>query len=634
MLQAIRDNAQGWIAWVIVGLIIITFALFGIEQYAQGQKTIVIAEVNGEEINDRDFLIIYNRQKQRLQQQFGEMYDQVVKDEELREQVLDSVIQSEVMRQWAEANNMTISDAQLSATIQMAEVFKKDGQFDQETYQNILARNGLNVARFEYEQRQFLSEVQNTQLTQATLSASQFLKDQLVSLQFQKRDVAYLQVSKTPFIDEPAVTQSEIEAYFENEKAGFVVPEQVVVAYVELSQAEIANKVEIEAGALEAFYEDNLLQFIEPEQRQASHILIRATSEAEFAEAKIKAAQLLAELNSGTDFSALAQKESQDPGSAKSGGDLGMFQQGMMVPAFDDAVFSMQLGQISDLVKTDFGYHIIKLTDIKEKQQKGFDQVKLEVEQQYRAQEASRLYFDQLEQLNTIAYEQPDSLQGVVDTLGLEVKVSLPFSVEGGEGIASSPKIVTAAFSDDVKQGQNSSAIETSDMMSVVLRIRDVIPPRQQSLEEVSQSIRQTLAVEKATEAASVLAGQLIEKLNEGEKLVDLISERVELQEPGLLMRQNNQLLPMMTEVLFKMPKPEMGQMNYQKMQLITGDSVVMALKSVESGILPDKSDANLIAEIDKTAVDLIAGGENHARIQAMMDAAEIERMDAYLTIK
>ncbi|MDX1353470.1 MAG: SurA N-terminal domain-containing protein, partial [Thiomicrorhabdus sp.] len=200
MLQAIRDHAQGWIAWVIVGLIILTFALFGIDQYARGDKVVVVAEVNGQDITANQFLTLYNRQKQRLQQQFGDLYDQVVQDEDLREQVLDALVESEEIRQFAENNNMVISDPQLATAIHSADVFQQDGKFSQKVYEDVLLRNGLNVARFEYEQRQFLSENQYKNLTLSSAFATASEVDQLASLQGQQRNVSYLRVDQRPFL--------------------------------------------------------------------------------------------------------------------------------------------------------------------------------------------------------------------------------------------------------------------------------------------------------------------------------------------------------------------------------------------------------------------------------------------------
>ena len=430
MLQAIRSNAQGWIAWVIVGLIILTFALFGIDQYARGDKVVVVAEVNGEDVTARDFLVLYNRQKSRLEEQFGDMYDQVVKDEELRDQVLEALVESAVIRQWANDNHMTISDQQLAMTIQSADVFQQDGQFSQKVYEEIIMRNGLNVARFEYEQRQFLVENQYKMLTQGSTFATQSEVEQLAKLQGQERNVNYLRIDQRPFLKTAVVSDEQINTFYETNKANYIAPEQVVLEYIEISQADMAKSVPVTDEIIQAYYDENKSLFMVPEKRQAKHILINveaATPEAE-AEAMKTVEEVQAKLAAGESFADLAKTYSKDPGSAQSGGDLGSFEQGMMVPEFDQAVFSMEVGQVSQPVKTDFGFHLIKLTGIDAASYQPLAEVKNQVTEQYQLQQAEKQYFDLLEQVNTIAYEQSDSLVPVSDATGLTLKAYDEFS--------------------------------------------------------------------------------------------------------------------------------------------------------------------------------------------------------------
>jgi len=343
MLQAIRDHAQGWIAWVIVGLIILTFALFGIDQYARGDKVVVVAEVNGEDINANQFLTLYNRQQQRLQQQFGDLYDQVVKDEDLRDQVLDALIESDQIRQWAADNGMVVSDQQLATAIHSADVFQQDGKFSQKIYEDVLLRNGLNVARFEYEQRQFLSESQYRNLTQGSSFATASEVEQLALLQGQERNVNYLRVDQRPFLKTVSISDEEISESYQKDLAEYVEPEKVSIDYIELSQAKLADKIAVTDEIIEAYYAENKGQFTLPEKRQAKHILITLESDTSEGIAAVEktVAEVQAKLAAGESFEDLAKTYSKDPGSAETGGDLGTFEQGMMVPEFDEAVFTM-----------------------------------------------------------------------------------------------------------------------------------------------------------------------------------------------------------------------------------------------------------------------------------------------------
>jgi peptidyl-prolyl cis-trans isomerase D len=635
MLQSIREHAQGWIAWTIVGLIIITFALFGIDQYAQGDKTVVVAEVNGEDITATEFLTLYARQQSRLKNQFGELYDQVVNDEDLRDQVMDALIESEVVRQWADAHDMVISDQQLAMTIQSAPVFQKDGQFDDALYKDILMRNGLNVARFEYEQRQYLIENQNRQLTAASAIVTDDQVKQLAALQFQKRDVNYLRVDQRPFIETATVPDDAIQAYYEQHKEDFVTPEMVKLSYVLLSQEELAKQVSVDDKTLKQFYENNKDQFTDPEKRQASHILVKIDEETDDAAALKEIQDIQAKLANGDDFAALAKEYSDDPGSAAMGGDLGLFQQGMMVPEFDEAVFTMKVGEVSEPVKTDFGYHLIKLTKIQPKKVLPYAEVKDEVDDMYRNQQAEKQYFEQLEQLNTVAYEQADSLVPAAEVVGLEVQMTDPIPRSGGgDEVTSNAKVMAAAFSEDVKKsGLNSAAIELSPTESVVVRVDESMPAKQQSLDEVKADIVRILKREAAVNASADLASELLAKLQKGDsKMQDLVKEGVEFTPVGWLERENRRVLPQLTQAIFKAPKPSGEAPSYTTYQLPTGDSVVIEVLRVEEGTLPE--DEAIKAQLKEALINLSATSEVDARIQTMMDAAKIEKMSNYKTIK
>ena len=634
MLQAIRSNAQGWIAWVIVGLIILTFALFGIDQYARGDKVVVVAEVNGEDLTARDFLILYNRQKSRLEQQFGDMYDQVVKDDELRDQVMDALVESEVIRQWANDNHMTVSDQQLAMTIQAADVFQRDGKFDQKVYEEIIMRNGLNVARFEYEQRQFLVENQYKMLTQGSTFATGTEVAQLAKLQGQERNVNYLRIDQRPFLKTVEVSEDKINAFYETNKANYIAPEQVVVEYIELSQAEIAKNVPINDEIIQAYYDENKSLFMLPEKRQAKHILINMdadTVDAETAAMKI-VSEVQAKIEAGESFSELAKIYSKDPGSAQSGGDLGSFEQGMMVPEFDEAVFSMEVGQVSEPVKTDFGFHLIKLTGIEAAQYQPLAEVKAQVTEQYQLQEAEKQYFDLLEQVNTIAYEQSDSLAPIVDATGLTIQTSDAFSRDGGAGnVLSNNKVINAAFSEDVlKSRLNSATIELATNDSVVLRVKEVIEARQKPLAEVEAGIRENLQREAAIAASAALAEELFAKVNNGENPESLMSEGIEWNTVGWVNRNTQTILPEITNAVFKAKKPMDSQATWYSTQLATGDTVLIQVTELRNMDVNDAQKAQLEGAIS----ELMATNEIEYRLKALVANADVVKKSNYKTIK
>jgi len=634
MLQAIRDHAQGWIAWVIVGLIILTFALFGIDQYARGDKVVVVAEVNGEDINANQFLTLYNRQQQRLQQQFGDLYDQVVKDEDLRNQVLDALIESEQIRQWAGDNGMVISDQQLATAIHSADVFQQNGKFSQKIYEEVLDRNGLNVARFEYEQRQFLSESQYRNLTQGSSFATATEVEQLALLQGQERNVNYLRVDQRPFLKTVSISDEVVSEAYQKDLVEYVEPEKVSIDYIELSQSKLADNIAVTDEIIEAYYSENKGQFILPEKRQAKHILI--SLESDTAEATASAEKTIAEvqakLAAGESFEELAKAYSKDPGSAETGGDLGTFEQGMMVPEFDEAVFSMQEGQVSEPVKTEFGYHLIKLVKIVAKEAQPLADVKDEVTKQYQMHEAERQYFDLLEQLTTIVYEQSDSLEPAAEATGLEVKTTEMFSREGGAGeLLTNPKVLNTAFSDDVlKSKLNSASIEISANNSVVIRVSNHQKSRQKALEEVAASIKDQLRRQAAIAESEKLGAELLAKINSGESPESLMKDGVEWNTVGWIARNAQNLLPQMVSEAFKTPKPLEGKSSWAQFKLATGDTILLQVKDVKSEALT----AEQKAPLESAFAELFANAELASRLADLKANSDIVKKEVYKTVK
>lgn len=633
MLQSIRERAQGWIAWIIVGLIIITFALFGIQEYAQGEKKTAVAVVNGEDITATDFLKLYHRQKARLQQQFGDMYDQIVKDDQLRDQVLNALIESSVVEQWAKSHNMAITDAELSMVIQSATVFQKDGKFDQATYENILARNGLTVGGFEQEQRDFLLENQSRQLTSISQMAPESLFKQLVDLQYQQRKMNYLRIDQKPLMKMAEITQDQMHSYYDKHKQQYVIPQQISIDYVLLSEDELSKKIKVTDDALQAYYQDNKDQFTEPEQRQASHILIRIDGKTSAEQALKKVQEIRKQIVAGADFAEMAKKYSQDPGSAKLGGDLGLFQQGMMVPAFDKAVFSMKVNEISEPVKTNFGYHLIKLTKIEPKRTKSFAEVKADVETMYRKKQAEKEYFELQDKLNSISYEQPDTLEPAADAVGMDVKTSEPFSKAGGvDGLTQNPKVIKAAFSDEVMKGNNSSSIELSPTSSVVIRVHKVIPAKQQAFDDVKDEVEQSLRKEAGVKASADLAKGILDKVKSGASLKSMARDGVDYHQTDWLDRQNRLVLPQLTAALFKAPKPKDGKPSFSTYQLPSGDSVVIEVTGVQKGKEP--SDKEELSQLKESVAGVLGDAEVKARIQALVSTAKIEKKPIYQKIK
>lgn len=634
MLQKIRENSQGWIAWTIVALIVVTFALFGIEQYAQSERTIIVAEVNGKDITGTEFLILYHRQKQRLHSQLGDLYDQIVQDEVLRTKVLDSLIESRVIQQWASDNDVVVSDEQLSATIESSAIFHKDGKFDKETYSLILSNNGLSVARYEYEQRMFLIENQYKELSSSSAIATQTQVKQLAKLQQQERNFNYLRIDHNPLAKKIKITKDKVADFYDKNKQNFITSKKVKVDYLLLSQQDIAKKIVVNEDDLKNYYQDNQDQFTSVEQREASHILVKVDNTGKDVEALQKIIEIQNKIKAGEDFAKLARKNSDDPGSANLGGDLGKFKQGIMVAEFDESVFSLEEGQISEPIKTDFGYHLIKLNKIYPKYIKAYKDVKNEVENSFREKEAEKQYFNLLDKLNTLTYEHPDTLEIAADELGIKVKTSTAFSKDGGEGVlASNSKVVVAAFSEEVMKNKiNSSTIELSDISSVVIRINQIIVEKQQELAEVSMNIAAEIKKQAGIKASADLAKDILAKLNSGAKLEFFAKEGLEYQAKGWVNRQDSEVLPQIIEVLFKTPRPVGDKSTFTSAVYPTGDSVLIEVISVKDGsITLSKEEAE---QLKMSVESTHSESEYNARISAIFESAEIDRKESYKTLK
>ncbi|CAN8140047.1 peptidyl-prolyl cis-trans isomerase D [uncultured Thiomicrorhabdus sp.] len=519
----------------------------------------------------------------------------------------------------------------MAAAIQAAPVFQKDGKFSDEQYKQVLANNNFSVARFEYEQRKFLIENQFKGLLSSSAFATSAEVEQLAKLQGQQRHINYLRVDQRPFFGKVTVSDDAIEASYEKNKADYIEPEKVKIDFIALKKSDIAKTIEATDEAVQAFYDENKSLFATPETRSARHILIRTQPGVDAEAALKKIEEIKAKVDAGEDFAELAKENSEDPGSAVSGGDLGNFEQGMMVPEFDQAVFSMQEGQVSEPIKTEFGYHLIKLEKINERAVTPLVEVRDEVIAKYQAQQAERQFFDLLEQLNNIAYEQPDSLEPAAEALGLTIQTSDFFARNGGQDeITSNQKVVNTAFSDDVlKNKLNSTAVEINPDQSVVMRINEYQEERQKPLSEVKDEIKTQLERKAAIAEAAKLADELLVKLGQGETPESLMTNGIEWNTIGWVGRDAQNLLPQMLQEVFKVAKPA-DKPVWHKYQLPTGDTVLIQLKAVRAQELT----AEQSEPLKQAYSELTANAELSARINALDESAEIEKKAVFETIK
>jgi peptidyl-prolyl cis-trans isomerase D len=591
MLQAIRDRAQGWIAWLIVGLIAIPFALWGIQSYTGFGGEPVAAVVDGTKITQRAFDQRYHNARTQLRERLGAAYrPELFDDKQLRREVLDDMIREQLVLDRSRALGLRASDQEVRLTVLAEPAFQAGGRFDNELYETRLRQSGMVPIQYEDKLRQGLLLAQLRRALEATevVTASEMAEATRLSLQ--KRDLSYAILPTQRFVTTDPVSDEEIAAYYDAHRAKFETPEQVKVEYLDLDAEHLPGIATPSDDRLRDEYNAHQERFGQPERRRARHILISVPSGADAtveakAKAEIEAAR--ERIVKGEDFAAVAKEVSQDPGTKAAGGDLGEFGRGVMDPAFEEAVFSLPEGQLSEPVRSRFGYHLIETTGIVPATIKPFEAVKPELIAEVTKQEAASRFFDLSERLATVAYENPDSLAPAAEQLGLQVQTSGWIPRTGGKDLFASAKVLNAAFSDDlVKQGVNSELIEpTKDRMeAVVLRVLDHQDASVKPLDEVRAEVVTDIEQERARAAALAAAEAMRKRVAEGAALADVVGDYA-VEHPGTVTRSDPKVPAEIRDLAFRLPRPADGAVTAGAVALDQGAALVVVSK-VEDGSL------------------------------------------------
>ncbi|HEC16302.1 MAG TPA: peptidylprolyl isomerase [Sedimenticola sp.] len=628
MLQSIRESAQGWIAWVIVILISIPFALWGIQEYLGIGEEATVASVNGRKIAEREFESTYQRFRQNLRQQLGEAFQpDLFPESKLRADVLESMIRNELVLQAARRMGLRVGDAALRRTIAGVSDFQTNGQFDPRAYERSARQQGYSTADFQERIREALvSDQLTTALTGSELVTKRELEE-AARLRDQRRELSYLLLPASDFVKPGGVSEEDIQAYYAANQGKFMAPERVRLDYLELKLDQLSGDSDYTEEELRAFYEDHRGEYTTPEQRRASHILIAIEGEGEDAEnaAREKAREVLKRLRDGEDFAALAKEVSQDAGSAGQGGDLGFIEAGMMSPAFDKALFALGEGEVSEPVRTDFGFHIIKLTDLIAGTEKSFEEVRDKVLQAYRSRKAEGLFYKYSERLVDLTYENPDSLEPAADALGLKVVTTDWLTRADAAKIPGGAKSIAAAFGEDVLDGgNNSELIEISPEDVLVLRVHDHEEASILPLEQVRDTVVAALEQQQSAKLAREMGEALLKRLRQGESM-ELVAGEVahKLESPGSVGRNDSKLPRPIAQTLFSMPRPGSDETLYGKAVLNNGDFAIIALHKVQDGSL-DKLDEKALQDL-KVSLLRTFGRENFEHlVQNLRDAADV----------
>jgi len=570
MLSAIRNKSKGWVAYLIVGLITVPFALFGIQDYVSRSATNSIATVDGEDIDINIYYQELNTQQRNLQQQLGAAYTQEI-DDAIKQTLLDSMINEKLIENYANSLDIVTLDDEVKSVIELNQAFLVDGEFSQDRYTQLLRLNSYSPAGYELAQSKSLTREQ----IKRNLSGSAFMSsiqiDQLNDLASQQREVSYIALNTNNYLDQVSVSKDQISDYFDENRSSFIEGRKVKVDFVELTLDTMDEPDSPTNDDLQSLYDDNADLYTNLERRRAQHILV---------ESEDLANDLLDQINQGADFADLAKANSEDSSSSEEGGDLGFFEKELMGAEFDEAAFAMNIGDVSVVVATDYGYfHIIKLTDIEPETMQTFDQVEEQLAALYIKKAKEKMLFDSLEEFINLSYEE--SLDMVADQFGLELQTSDYF---GNGSSFYDPKFVASAFSPSViDDGENSEVMEINSEVFVVLALSDLQSERERDLSEVESQIESILKTASAKEVIEDIAESIASALSSGDEQTayQLISENnLEWISEGWISRASE--LPYdVTSKSFSLSKPEEGRHTYSAQSADRLTSLVIDLGGV-----------------------------------------------------
>ena len=613
MLQKLRDKTSGWIAIVVLGLLCIPFAFFGMEQYLFQSNQTFAAKVEAppkwwqsapswwpvtmlwqrEEIGTDEFRTAFEQARQQERTAQGDNFDpRAFESIDNKRRTLDTLIDQAVLRMSANRAGIAISDAQVRDTIRSIPAFQVEGKFDPQRYQLALASQVPAMTPRGFEQRVREGMQQSLVATQVAGSAfvTQSEMDRLMKLIGERRDVSFV-VLPPPAADTAAVSDAEIQKWYDTHKSEYHAPETVAIEYVDIDASALPATPVADEAALRARYEQEKARFVEPEQRRASHILVTVESGANAAAQKAaeeKAAKLAAEARQpGADFAALARASSDDTGSKDNGGDLGWIaHDGGMAKPFEDALFAMRAGDVSDPVKTDFGWHVIKLYEVKTGKQTAFEDARAELEREQGEVDRERSFNELTGKLVDQVLKNPTSLVPAARSVNLPVQKLGPFARGAGTGIAANQAVVRAAFSESlVQDGTVSDPIEIGPGHSVVIRVTQHTPERAQALAQVRDRVVAEIHGDRMQKAAQAEADAMIARLGSGETLAALASAKnLTAQDVPNVPRQAPVPEIAATEAYFGVAPPAAGKVSPGKAVLGDGRMVVFAVTKVTPG--------------------------------------------------
>ncbi len=623
MLMDIREKIRGWLAYVIVGLISVPFALWGVGEYLGGGSEKPVAEVDGEEITNRELDQAFSERRQQLiAQSERKITAEMIEEMGLKRQVLDQMINERLLVNFTREQGYSVPDDLVAATIRGIPAFQNDGQFDRQAYERLLSQQRMTVDQFEDDMRRDLlfNTLDNALIGSAFVTEPEVR--QLVALRDQQREIGLVRIDREKVaadIEQP--DESTLEAYYEEHVDSFQRPEQVRLGFVEITPEKLAASQEVSDAALQSAYEDYRESRAGETVRRARHILIQMPGDADAAtvdEARERLEAAREAIVSGeASFEEKVEELSDDGSTRDSGGDLGRVGEGEIAESFDRAVAKLDEGDVSEPVRTRFGWHLIEVYEVSEADVPPLEEARGELVERLKQDAAERAYYEAAEELASVSYEQPDSLVPAAEAVGLEIETSDWISRESGDGIGEHRAVREAAFDEAViKERFNSELVEIDDSHGVVLRVEEHRDAKPLPFEEVRDDVLEQWRAERIQTRLAELAEALEADLSEGQGPAERVADAKAASwsaaewygrgDAGDTMPQEA------LSAAFGLTPPDGDVPTTKTTELENGDRAVLVLTGVRSGEP---------AELDAETRNQMAGQLENNQANRMIDA-------------
>ena len=634
MLEKIRDGSQGVIAQVVLGLVILTFAVSGVSSYFGNNADQPVAVVNGEEISRTKFEQSLQNERARMEQQFGEMFASLAADtnymNNFRNQVLERLIDETLLKQQSTEFGIAISDQFLKDAVLKMPEFQVDGVFNNDRYLAVLRQSNLTANQL----RDLLREQYSRNQLLVGLAGSDFAlpgeMKSLMTLQQQTRDIEYARVKATDLAKDVKFDDAQLNTWYQQNQARYATPEQLSLQYVELKAVDLAKDIQVSDEDISAYYNANLSRYQGEERRRVSHILLESAEDN--TDVKTKAEGILKELQGGADFAALAKQHSADTVSAENGGDLDFITKGVMEPEFETAAYALaKAGDLSAVVKTSFGYHIIKLTEVEAAKVKTIDEVKDSIVAAVKTEKSAEKFAELQQKLAEVSFEVADNLEEAATAVGAKVQTAAMFSRATAPGVLNTPKFLDTVFNAEfISAGTNSEVVELAPQHVVVARLVEHQPAKNKSFDEVKAEVQTAYIAEQSAELAQQKAAALLAELQAGKAISELVAANgLTLDKSVATPRFGGALDAEIRTKAFELAKPTKDKaVSFGSTKLQSGDAALVLVSKVTD--IPAQGEPAQ-AELDNLANQL---SQSHFAIvqKALRERSEISRNLAVLT--